>query len=92
MPFFRATQGVESMSNIVDGLVEDYIRNTLKDKEGLLKELEEYAKENNVPIIHKEVSDFLKVILKMQKPKRILEVGCAIGYSSIFLQLFLIKM
>ena len=71
------------MSNIVDGLVEDYIRNTLKDKEGLLKELEEYAKENNVPIIHKEVSDFLKVILKMQKPKRILEVGCAIGYSTV---------
>ena len=31
------------MSNIVDDLVEDYIRNTLKDKEGLLKELEELA-------------------------------------------------
>lgn len=71
------------MSNIVDDLVEDYIRNTLSDKEGLLKELEEYAKEYNVPIVHKEVSDFLKVLLKVQRPKRILEVGCAIGYSSI---------
>ena len=71
------------MSNIVDDLVEDYIRNTLKDKEGLLKELEDYAHENNVPIIHKEVSELLKVLLKMKKPKRILEVGCAIGYSSI---------
>jgi len=72
------------MSNIVNEKVEDYIRNTLKDKTGLLKELEDYAHENNVPIIHKEVSDMLNVLLKIQKPKRILEVGCAIGYSSIF--------
>ncbi|WP_304339946.1 O-methyltransferase [Metaclostridioides mangenotii] len=72
------------MSNIVNEKVEDYIRNTLKDKTGLLKELEDYAHENNVPIIHKEVSDMLNVLLKVQRPKRILEVGCAIGYSSIF--------
>lgn len=71
------------MSNIVDNLVEEYIRTTLKDKEGLLRELEIYAEENNVPIVHKEVSELLKVLLKVQKPKRILEVGCAIGYSSI---------
>ena len=71
------------MSNIVNNLVEEYIRNTLKDKEGLLRELEIYAHENNVPIVHKEVSDLLKVLLKVDKPKRILEVGCAIGYSSI---------
>lgn len=71
------------MGNIVNNLVEDYIRNTLKDKDGLLRELEVYAKENNVPIVHKEVSDLLKVLLKVQRPKKILEVGCAIGYSSI---------
>lgn len=71
------------MSNIVNELVQDYIRNTLKDKEGLLKELEDYAAQHKVPIVHKEVSEFLKVLLKVQKPKRILEVGCAIGYSSI---------
>ena len=71
------------MSNIVDNRVEDYIRNTLKETEGLLSELEVYAAEHNVPIVHKEVADLLKVLLKVQKPKRILEVGCAIGYSSI---------
>ena len=71
------------MSNIVNNLVEDYIRTTLKEKDGLLRELEEYANEHNVPIVHKEVSELLKVLLKIQKPKRILEVGCAIGYSSI---------
>ena len=72
------------MSNIVNDLVEDYIRETLREKDGLLKELEDYAEENSVPIIHKEVSDLLRVILKIHRPKRILEIGCAIGYSSIF--------
>lgn len=72
------------MSNIVNDLVEEYIRETLQEKDGLLRELEIYAEENSVPIIHKEVSDLLKVMLKLTKPKRILEVGCAIGYSSIF--------
>ena len=71
------------MSNIVNNLVEEYIRTTLKDKEGLLRELEVYAAEHNVPLVHKEVSDLLKVLLKLDKPKTILEVGCAIGYSSI---------
>ena len=72
------------MSNIVNDLVEDYIRKTLKMNNGLLEEMEKYAEDNSVPIIHKEVSELLKVILKIHKPKRILEIGCAIGYSSIF--------
>ena len=71
------------MSNIVNNLVEDYIRETLEDTQGLLRELEIYADENMVPIVHKEVAQMLKVLLKVQRPKRILEVGCAIGYSSI---------
>ncbi len=46
------------MSNIVNDLVEEYIRETLAEKDGLLKELEDYAHENSVPIIHKEVERF----------------------------------
>lgn len=72
------------MSNIVNDVVEDYIRGTLAENTGQIKDMEKYAKENSVPIIHKEVSELLRVILNIHKPKRILEVGCAIGYSSIF--------
>lgn len=72
------------MSNIVNDAVEGYIRKTLRQSSGHIKEMEEYAEENSVPIIHKEVSDFIKVLLDIHKPKRILEIGCAIGYSSIF--------
>ena len=55
------------MSNIVNNLVEDYIRTTLKEKDGLLRELEEYANEHNVPIVHKEVS---KGAIKNSKAKK----------------------
>ena len=72
------------MSNIVNDKVENYIRETLKPSQGLLRDLEIYAEENSVPIIHKEVADLLRVILKLKMPKKILELGCAIGYSSLF--------
>ena len=46
-------------------------------------ELKEYAKENNVPIIFDEGLAFLEMIIRLYNPKRILEIGAAIGYSSI---------
>ena len=63
---FNRNRGVKILSNIVNNVVEDYIRETLKDTEGLLKELEIYAEENSVPIVHKEVADLLKVLLKFK--------------------------
>jgi len=65
--------------------INDYIRNTIKKSEGILKELEQFAKENHVPIVHPEVAKLLQVIGMTKKPTRILEIGTAIGYSSILL-------
>ncbi|OPZ94311.1 MAG: putative O-methyltransferase [Firmicutes bacterium ADurb.Bin419] len=65
--------------------INDYIRNTIKKTEGLLKELEDFAAENHVPIVHPEVAKLLQVIGMTKKPVRILEIGTAIGYSSILL-------
>jgi predicted O-methyltransferase YrrM len=50
--------------------------------------MREYAKENSVPIIQDEGLAFLKAIVKLYKPKKILEVGCAIGYSSSMMCLY----
>lgn len=75
------------MSKIAYDYMEDYIRGLIPDNVGILKELEEYAKENSVPIIHKEVANFLDVMINIKKPKKILELGTAIGYSSIFMNL-----
>lgn len=75
------------MSNINSESVEKYIRKlSLEDKE--TEDMREYAELHNVPIIEPEVKDFLKVMLKMKKPKTILEIGTAIGYSAIIMSLF----
>ena len=49
----------------------------------LLEEMHEYAKEKNVPIIKDEGLAFLRQIIKIKKPKRILEIGTAIGFSAM---------
>ena len=50
--------------------------------------MRKYAKENSVPIIQDEGLAFLKAIVKLYKPKKILEVGCAIGYSASMMCLY----
>lgn len=73
------------MSNITEIYVEEYIRDLLPDEEGILKEIKEDAIKNHVPIVHKEVAALLKVITKTSNTKKILEVGTAVGYSTILL-------
>lgn len=70
------------MSNIVDRLVEGYIRDILPQNQGKIKEMEEYAKEYNVPIVQPEVAKLIEVLIKTSKTNSILEIGTAIGYSS----------
>lgn len=48
-----------------------------------IKELEEYASINHVPIIMKDSLLVIFSLIDLLKPKRILEIGAAIGYSSI---------
>ncbi|MCR4991243.1 MAG: O-methyltransferase [Lachnospiraceae bacterium] len=50
-----------------------------------LNELEIYAKETNVPIIRPQMQSFLKVLLALKKPAKILEVGTAIGFSALLM-------
>lgn len=49
-----------------------------------LIQMEEYAHKNNVPIIQKEGLDVLLAVIKLHNVKKILEIGCAIGYSSSY--------
>lgn len=65
--------------------INNYIRNTIKPGTGILEELEAYARDNHVPIVHPEVAALLVVLGRLLKPFRILEVGTAIGYSAILL-------
>ena len=51
----------------------------------LILEMEEYAKENNIPIMQKDGIAFLMKYIKNNAIKNVLEIGSAIGYSAILM-------
>lgn len=75
------------MSGITYDYMEKYIRELIPDHDGPLKDLEDYAHENFVPIISKEVGKLLELMINIKKPENILELGTAIGYSAILMNM-----
>lgn len=65
--------------------ITDFLRSVIGHETGYLKELEEYARLNHIPIIQPESAALLKLLVKLHKPSRILEAGTAIGYSACIL-------
>lgn len=51
----------------------------------LLDQIEKEALAKEVPVIRKDMQSFLKFLLAVKKPQRILEVGCAVGFSAILM-------
>jgi predicted O-methyltransferase YrrM len=70
---------------IVEQRYVDFIHSLEREEFPYLEELERYALDTDVPIIRKEMQSFLKTLLVMNKPKRILEVGTAIGFSALLM-------
>ena len=70
---------------IVYEYITEFLRKDIPRRSGLLGELEEYAEVNSVPIVQPETAQFLEVITKIKRPERILEIGCAIGYSAMLM-------
>lgn len=69
--------------NITFDYITRYIRRTLRQSDGIIAEMEEYAKENGVPISQPESIKMLELLIKIGNVKRVLEIGTAIGYSAI---------
>ena len=59
--------------------------NLISNRSDFLNDLYDIAMERNVPIVRDDMASLLKVMIKILKPKRILEAGTAIGYSSILM-------
>ncbi len=53
-----------------------------------LMELEEEAHKNFVPVIRAQTQNLLKLLLAMNRPKRILEVGTAVGFSALLMEYY----
>lgn len=73
------------MSNINYDYIQNYIADLIPNSEGILKEMEDYAHAYDVPIITSDVASLLNILIKSSNTKKILEIGTAIGYSSIFM-------
>jgi predicted O-methyltransferase YrrM len=50
-----------------------------------LQELEKQARLENVPIIRPGTQSFIRTLLALKKPERILEIGCAVGFSALLM-------
>ena len=70
---------------IVDERLVTYINSLDTGNTPILDEIEREALASFVPIIRKEMQSFLKVLLSIKRPKRILEVGTAVGFSAILM-------
>ena len=70
---------------IVDERMAIFIDSMDTPNTDFLNQLEKYSKETNVPIIRPSMQSFLKLLLAMKQPKRILEVGTAIGFSALLM-------
>lgn len=70
---------------VVDERLVTYINSLDQGNTTILDTIEREALDSYVPIIRKEMQSFLKLLLAMQKPKRILEVGTAVGFSAILM-------
>ena len=70
---------------IVDERMVTYIHSLETPESPLIEQIEQEALDTYVPIIRKETQSFLKVLLMMKKPVRVLEVGTAIGFSALLM-------
>lgn len=70
--------------NITNDIVTEYLTGFYKPVNEELSTLREIGEKDRVPIILKETEMYLNTLLPLVKPKKILEVGTAIGYSALY--------
>ena len=70
---------------IVEERLVTYLHSLEQENSEILEEIEQEALRDSVPIIRKEMQSFLKVLLAIKRPTRILEVGTAVGFSALLM-------
>lgn len=74
------------MDNRVDySYINAFISGLIKLNDPLLTEMKEYAESRHIPIVVPETARFIEMICAIAKPRRVLEIGTAIGFSSIII-------
>ncbi|WNZ88849.1 O-methyltransferase [Streptococcus iniae] len=62
-----------------------FMRHHQMKTSGHLADIEAFARQENIPIIQHEVVSYFRVLLQSLRPKRILEIGTAIGFSALLM-------
>lgn len=70
---------------VVKEEVVSYMRTHQKQEVGHLRELADFARQENIPIIQPEVVAYFRLLMETLAPKSILEVGTAIGFSALLM-------
>ena len=70
---------------IVDLNITEYIRSLMKEEKNDLSKIEAEARVNHVPIVKPETKELLRTLVLLKKPMKILEVGAAVGFSSLYM-------
>lgn len=73
------------MQDITNERVTSFINSFARDDSPICMTIEKEAREARVPVIRKEMGTFMKTLLAIIKPEKILEIGTAVGYSSILM-------
>lgn len=73
------------MQDIVNERITSFINSFDNPDSEICMKIEEEARSSYVPIVRKEMASFLKVLMAMNMPENILEIGTAVGYSSILM-------
>lgn len=63
--------------------IRDFVLSYSHDDEGILDDIYKEAVSQGIPIIRKEARDLLVTLLHMNRPERVLEIGTAVGYSTL---------
>ena len=74
---------------ITDERLASFINSFSVDYDEVVTAIRKEAEENGIPIIRREAGEFIKMIILMNRPERILEIGAAVGFSAIFMSRFL---
>lgn len=70
---------------VVKEEIVDFMRTRQAQNTGFLKELEEFARQENIPIIPPETVAFFRILMQTLQPQEILEIGTAIGFSALLM-------
>ena len=71
------------MTKIIYDSQLDYLSSLRTSDDPLIKEMEDFASKKGIPILDWKAAEFLEQLISTAKPKRVLEIGMAIAYSSI---------